>query len=165
MTDHHHVNALGGGVANYDDPRLNAIFMAAVEHLQEHPELCGLAGDPTGDQPAGFMLIPIFVRQTPEGRLSHSGLMHFVADGHELTIPSMANALHEAGLQWYQFVNGKRMTILEAYVAGDVQMDELEGLLEEALVDTCKALGLAFLPLDRGHLGRVLAALRAKLAE
>ena len=91
--------------------------------------------------------------------------MHYVADGQELTIPAMANALKEAGLQWYQAINSKRMTVLEAYVAGDVDVMELEGLLGEALVDTCKGLGLSFLPLDRGHLRRILTALREKLAE
>lgn len=157
-------NALGGGHTKQEDPRLKAMFDAVVEHLQNHPEVHGAEFAP-GDSVAGFLLIPIITRHTPEGDLSNSGLMHFVADGERMTVQAMASAISEAGLRWYGFVNGDRINILDAYVAGDIEAGELEGLLNETL-DRCRqALGLPFLPLDRGTLAGLLASIRAKLAE
>lgn len=157
-------NALGGGHVKREDPRMKAIFAAVVDHLQDHPELHG-AEFADGDVVAGLMVIPIITRHTPEGDLSNSGLMHFVTDGERMTTQAMASAIHEAGLRWYRWVNGDRINVLDAYVAGDIDAGELEGLLGEPLDRTRASLGLPFLPLNRDQLAGMLAAIRTKLSE
>lgn len=163
MTDRR-VNALGGGLNQYtEDKRAEAICEALLDHLDEHPELHGTPCAP--GELMGFLMVPIAVRDTPEGRISSSGLMTFARKGVGIPTNTYAQSLHEAGLMWYAALNGDRVNTLDAYVAGDVSADELEGLLGEPLDRTRQALGLAYLPLNRDQLGVLLASIRAKLAE